>query len=286
MHGQAPNAIITDQDKAMQNAIQITLPNTKHRWCLWHIMKKLPKKFGYHVEKSSIFFSIHGLVYDAENVQEFERGWRSMLDMYDLHDNAWLSGLYENRGRWVPCFLKITFWAGMSMTQRRENMNAFIDGYVHSKTSLKQFVEQYERALRNKVDKEFQADFKSYSQMVPSTYEVREDVVLHEHRKKKSFCVSFRRDTCELICSCHLFEFRGIICRHAIAILIRNDITSMPKRYILRRWRRDVSRAHSRIAVHYDGLVSSPGQLRYDEMCRIFQRWRTWQQMTKYGHAL
>ncbi|XP_022852344.1 protein FAR1-RELATED SEQUENCE 5-like [Olea europaea var. sylvestris] len=117
MHGQAPNAIITDQDWAMQNAIQITLPNTKHRWCLWYIMKKLPEKFAYHVEKSSTFFAIHGLVYDAENVQEFERGWRSMLDVYDLHDNAWLSGLYENRGRWVPCFLKTTFWAGMSTTQ-------------------------------------------------------------------------------------------------------------------------------------------------------------------------
>ncbi|XP_022883803.1 protein FAR-RED IMPAIRED RESPONSE 1-like [Olea europaea var. sylvestris] len=308
----ALNAIITDQDRAMQNVIQITLPNTKHRWCLWHIMKKLPEKFGYHIEKSSIFFAIHGPVYDVENVQEFERGWRSMLDMYDLHDNAWLSGLYENRGRWVPYFLKTTFWAGMSTTQRSESMNAFFDGYVHSKTSLKQFVEQYERVLRNKVEKEFQADFRSYSQMVPctttyemekqfqavytiekfkeiqqefiekvyydvvsenandyywSTYEVREDVVLHEHHKKKSFCVSFRRDTCELIFSCHLFEFRGIICRHAITILIRNDITSMPERYILRRWRRDVTRAHSRIAVHYDGLVNSPGQLRYDEMC-------------------
>ncbi|XP_022893072.1 protein FAR1-RELATED SEQUENCE 5-like [Olea europaea var. sylvestris] len=174
MHGQAPNAIIADQDRAMQNAIQITLLNTKHRWCLWHIMKKLPEKFGYHIEKSSIFYAIHGLVYDAENVQEFERGWRSMLDMYDLHDNAWLSGVYENRGRWVPCFLKTTFWADMSTTQRSESMNAFFDGYVHSKTSLKQFVEQYERALRNKVEKEFRADFRSYSQMVPcaTTYEM------------------------------------------------------------------------------------------------------------------
>ena len=46
-------------------------------------------------------------------------------------------------------------------------MNSFFDGYVNSKTSLKLFVEQYERVLRCKVEKEFQADFKSYSQMVP-----------------------------------------------------------------------------------------------------------------------
>ncbi|XP_022880776.1 protein FAR1-RELATED SEQUENCE 5-like [Olea europaea var. sylvestris] len=131
MHGEAPRGIITDQDRAMQNAIEIVFLKTKHRWCLWHIMKKLPEKFGYH-------------------------SWRSMLDTYDLHDNDWLSRLYENRNRWVPCYLKTTFLAGMSTTQRSESMNTFFDGYVHLKTSLKQFVEQYERALRSKVEKEFQ----------------------------------------------------------------------------------------------------------------------------------
>ncbi|CAA2969224.1 FAR1-RELATED SEQUENCE 5-like [Olea europaea subsp. europaea] len=316
MHGLAPHGIITDQDRAMQNAIQIVFPNTRHRWCLWHILKKLPEKFGYHVDKSSIFSAIHTLVYDSQFVEEFEEGWKLMIDTYDLHENYWLSGLYENRGRWVPCFLKTTFWAGMSTTQRSESVNAFFDGYVHSKTSLKQFVEQYERALRSKVEKEFQADYKSFSQMVPcattyemekqfqkvytiskfrevqgeftgkvycdllsaseghmgTTYEVREDILLGDRRKKKMFVVSFNTEKCEIICSCHLFEFRGIVCRHAIAVLIRNDVTVMPDRYILRRWRRDVNRAHTRVAVNYDGLASTPGQLRYDDMCQAFSK--------------
>ncbi|XP_022875445.1 protein FAR1-RELATED SEQUENCE 5-like [Olea europaea var. sylvestris] len=54
MNDQAPNGILTDQDRAMQNAIQIVFPNTKHRWCLWHILKKLSKKFGSHKAKGSI----------------------------------------------------------------------------------------------------------------------------------------------------------------------------------------------------------------------------------------
>ncbi|XP_022876790.1 protein FAR-RED IMPAIRED RESPONSE 1-like [Olea europaea var. sylvestris] len=109
MHGQAPHGIITDQDKAMQNAIEIVFPNTKRRWCLWHILKKLPEKFGYHVDKHSIFGALHRLVYDSQSSDEFENGWGMMIDMYELHENDWLSGLYENRGRWVPCFLKTTF---------------------------------------------------------------------------------------------------------------------------------------------------------------------------------
>ncbi|KAI7994282.1 Protein FAR-RED IMPAIRED RESPONSE 1 [Camellia lanceoleosa] len=40
-------------------------------------------------------------------------------------------------------------------------MNAFFDGYVNPKTTLKQFVEQYDNALRSKVEKEKKADFKS-----------------------------------------------------------------------------------------------------------------------------
>ncbi|GMP61608.1 hypothetical protein CsSME_00024002 [Camellia sinensis var. sinensis] len=40
-------------------------------------------------------------------------------------------------------------------------MNTFFDGYVNPKTTLKQFVKQYENALRSKVKKEKKADFKS-----------------------------------------------------------------------------------------------------------------------------
>ncbi|XP_073153673.1 protein FAR-RED IMPAIRED RESPONSE 1-like [Henckelia pumila] len=162
-----PQGIITDQDKAMQNAIEIVFPNTKHRWCLWHILKRLPEKFGYHSQKASILWSVHEFVYESQSADEYEQGWFSMLDMYELQYNDWLIELFRERSRLVPCFLITSFWAGMSTTQRIESMNGFFDGYVPSKTTLKQFVEQYEQALRSKVEKEFQARFKSFSQVVP-----------------------------------------------------------------------------------------------------------------------
>lgn len=49
-------------------------PHTRHRWCLSHILKKLPEKFGYHNDKSSIFRAIHVLVYNLQLVEEFEEG--------------------------------------------------------------------------------------------------------------------------------------------------------------------------------------------------------------------
>jgi len=107
------------------------------------------------------------MVYESQGPKEFDQGWILMIEKYALHKNNWLFGLYRERSHWVPCFLKTSFWAEMSITQQSESMNAFFDSYVHSKTSLKQFVEQYERVIKSKVEKEFQANVKSFSQMVP-----------------------------------------------------------------------------------------------------------------------
>ncbi|XP_041017151.1 protein FAR-RED IMPAIRED RESPONSE 1-like [Juglans microcarpa x Juglans regia] len=46
MEGIAPKAIITYQDRAMKNTITTVFPETRHRLCLWHILKKVPEKLG------------------------------------------------------------------------------------------------------------------------------------------------------------------------------------------------------------------------------------------------
>ena len=50
----------------------------------------------------------------------------------------------------------------MSSIQRSKSMNAFFDGYLHSSTTLKVFMEQFENALRNKVEKEILSDFECF----------------------------------------------------------------------------------------------------------------------------
>ena len=117
MLGSYPNAIITDQCRAMQNAISQVFPNTRHRWCLWHIMKKVPDKLKGYKEYKPIRRSIKSVVYDSLSAEEFEQNWANLIKQFDLQNNGWLAGLYEERHRWVPAFVKDTFWAGMSTTQ-------------------------------------------------------------------------------------------------------------------------------------------------------------------------
>ncbi|KAK1588204.1 hypothetical protein Q3G72_020919 [Acer saccharum] len=167
MLGCPPKSIITDQDKAMKNAIEVVFPSTWHRWCLWHIMKKLPEKLRGYKEYEQIKFTLKNIVYNSITPEEFEERWTMFLKNFHVSNNEWLNGLYVERQRWVPAFVKNSFWAGMLTTQRSESMHALFDGYVNSKTSLKQFVEQYENALRDKVEKEKHADFNSLNTQIP-----------------------------------------------------------------------------------------------------------------------
>ncbi|KAJ3674111.1 hypothetical protein LUZ60_006103 [Juncus effusus] len=125
MWGCAPPAIITDQCMAMKNAIEHVFPNSRHRWCIWHIMKKRSIKLGSYNAYESISYSLGNLVYDSLTIEEFEVGWEAFIKEYKLEENEWLQGLYLERKRWVPVFVKDLFWAGMSSTQRSESINQY-----------------------------------------------------------------------------------------------------------------------------------------------------------------
>jgi hypothetical protein len=306
--------IFTDQDRAMKSAINKVFPNTRHRFCLWHILKKLPEKFGSHSQYTAIKNAIRSCVYDSQTCEEFDASWQTLLDCYNLEDNAWLRGLYSERTFWVPAYLKGVFWAGMTTTQRSESMNAFFDGYVHSSTSLKEFVDQYDNALRSKVEKENLADFSSFNVMIScvsefpfemqfqklythdkykevqkeirdvlycsnsflkseggiSTYQVIERVRINgAYTKKLCFTVYYNEPSCELNCSCCWFESIGILCRHAISVLTTlDDVTLLPEKYFLNRWRKDLKRPYKLIKSSYDPLSSNPSADRFADLSK------------------
>ncbi|XP_042939561.1 protein FAR1-RELATED SEQUENCE 5-like [Carya illinoinensis] len=309
MEGIAPKAIITDQDRAMKNVIAIVFPKTRHRFCLWHILKKVLEKLGlYAVYKSGLKTGLIKCVYDTQSIEDFEKCWAEFINTFELHENAWLNSLYAERDHWVPVFLKETFWAGMSTTQRNKSMNAFFDGYVHSKTNLKEFVDQFDSAFKKKIEIKNQAEFQSFSVTIPcvsrspiekkfqelytnakfkevqqqvigvldletslltsdgvlKSYLIEDEVRIQEFTKMVTYLVEFNVDDCNAKCSCRLFQMRGILCSHILAIFKSNGIKSLPDQYILDRWRKDIKSRYTIIRSSYDEGDQRPNDYAVD----------------------
>ncbi|XP_017428831.2 protein FAR-RED IMPAIRED RESPONSE 1-like [Vigna angularis] len=109
MGNKAPHGIITDQCRAMTNAIEEVFIYTKHMWCLWHIMKKLPEKFQGYKNYVAIKSDLKELVYECGCSTDFENGWEQLLTKHGLEDNEWLCNLHEERQKWVACESEAAF---------------------------------------------------------------------------------------------------------------------------------------------------------------------------------
>ncbi|XP_073223562.1 protein FAR1-RELATED SEQUENCE 6-like [Cicer arietinum] len=91
LSGKAHLGIVTDQCKAIKNAIELVFPTTRHRWCLWHIMKKIPEKLDQYSEYKKIKFELKEAVYDTITKDAFEEKWCSFIEKFELQQNDWLN---------------------------------------------------------------------------------------------------------------------------------------------------------------------------------------------------
>ena len=216
MSGNPPKGIVTDQCISIQNAIRVVFPATRHRWCLWRIMKKILEKLNSMADYKILQNSIKSVIYDTVTEAEFEDQWNHFIKEFNLQDNQWLSGLYIERHRWVPVFLKKDFWAGMSTTQRSESMHAFFDGYINSTTSLQQFIERYDNVLHDKAEEEFEADFRSFNTAIrceSNSLIEKQFQSSYTHAKFYEVQAEFRA---KINCSVSLKSVKGSICTYDV----------------------------------------------------------------------
>jgi hypothetical protein len=105
-----------------------------------------------------------------------------------------------------------------------------------------------------------------------STYEVIDRVrVNDDFAKEVKCCVYFNDDECNVKCTCRLFEFRGIMCRHALIVLtLIKSVEELPSKYILDRWRKDLKRKYIFVKSSYDDLSGNPKAQKYDDLCNDF----------------
>ncbi|XP_021971456.1 protein FAR1-RELATED SEQUENCE 5-like [Helianthus annuus] len=161
MFNKYPHAIITDQDKAIGNAIKSVFPNTRHRYCSWHIKKHEIEHLRPLTNRCSEFQMLYNQWVKSDTVEEFETRWKLLCEKYNFESGSWITEMYSQRKYWAKAFLKDCFFAGMTTSGRSESIHSFFDGYVNSKTMLNEFVIQYDKAVEARRAAEEDEDFKT-----------------------------------------------------------------------------------------------------------------------------
>ncbi|KAL3515757.1 hypothetical protein ACH5RR_022659 [Cinchona calisaya] len=273
MNGKAPQTILTDQNMCLKEAIALEMPSTKHALCIWLIVAKFPSWFNAVLGERYNDWKVEFYrLYNLESIEEFELGWRDMMNSFGLHTNRHIASLFALRSLWALPYLRSHFFAGMTNTVHSKSINAFIQRFLSAQTRLAHFVEQVavtvdfkdqtgeqqtmQQNLQNLCLKTG-APMESHAATVLTPFafsKLQEQLVLAAHY------ASFQMDDGFLVrhhtkleggrkvywvpregiisCSCHQFEFSGILCRHALRVLSTGNCFQIPDRYLPLRWRR------------------------------------------------
>ncbi|KAF5448571.1 hypothetical protein F2P56_029091 [Juglans regia] len=105
---------------------------------------------------------------------------------------------------------------------------------------------------------------------VIAIYFVDDQVKAEDFIKEVTYTLYFNEAECEAKCVCGLFEMRGVICRHILAIFSAKKVRELQEKYILDRWRKDIKRAYTIIPTSYDAVDQRPETVRYKRILRTF----------------
>ncbi|XP_019157767.1 PREDICTED: protein FAR1-RELATED SEQUENCE 1-like [Ipomoea nil] len=194
----------------MKIAIADVFRGSRHRYCMWHIMTKVSEKVGAEMSKNNEFRrALNSVVWNEKATRtEFEIGWKFVIGKYNLHENRWLTSMYEERASWVPAFCDDVFMGGLlRTTSRSEAENRIFQG-----------------CFKCRVRSYTEADgLKTY--MVEDENEQRYTVIV--------------QDGSNIACTCRMYARVGLLCSHVFVVLKDERIDDIPPQHITPRWTRD-----------------------------------------------
>ncbi|XP_020963643.1 protein FAR1-RELATED SEQUENCE 6-like [Arachis ipaensis] len=121
----------------MTGAIRKVLPDTVHRWCIWHILKKSQFKFGGYARYRELNNKMNHIMYNSPSADSFEVDWTEFIKEFDLGQNRWLTDLYANRRKWVSIFFKSEFCAEVDRVPSCYVLPRWSKNIMHKHTYIK-----------------------------------------------------------------------------------------------------------------------------------------------------
>jgi hypothetical protein len=310
MSGRHPVSITSDPDRLIQVAVAQVLPETRHRFCKLAIFRETQEKLSHLYQSHPTFETeFRKCIDETDTIEEFESCWQLLLERYYAMGNEWLQTMYNARQQWVPVFMRNSFFGEVSRTEGSEGVNSFFDGFVNALTTLQMLIKQYEKAIASWHDLELKADYETTNTTpvlkTPSPME-KQAANLYTRRifmkfqeelvetlanpatkiddsgtvttyrvakfgeDHKAHTVTFNSFEMKVSCSCQMFEYSGIICRHILAVFRAKNLLTLPSQYILKRWTRN-AKSGTVLDEHASELTNSSREsltVRYNNLRR------------------
>lgn len=167
MNGKVPIGILTDNCPSMAAAIRTVFPNTIHRVCKWHVLKKAKEFMGNIYSKRHTFKkAFHKVLTQTLTEEEFVAAWHKLIRDYNLEKSVYLRHIWDIRRKWAFVYFSHRFFAGMTTTQRSESANHVFKMFVSPSSSMNGFVKRYDRFFNEKLQKEDSEEFQTSNDKV------------------------------------------------------------------------------------------------------------------------
>ncbi|XP_021986627.1 protein FAR1-RELATED SEQUENCE 5-like [Helianthus annuus] len=150
--GAVPRVVVTDQDLAMKKAIRDVFTTSRHRLCMWHIMKKLAEKVGVTIRRDKTFKRRLCDIVWTDSIEPiyFESKWMEIIRDFNLTGNKWLTDMYAIRNDWIPAYYHHEHMSGlMRTTSHSESENHFFGQVANSSLTLVEFLSHFDTAIES-----------------------------------------------------------------------------------------------------------------------------------------
>ncbi|KAL2894586.1 Protein FAR-RED IMPAIRED RESPONSE 1 [Bienertia sinuspersici] len=271
MKGKAPGGILTDQDAAMRKALSVVMPQSRHRWCIWHIIKKFSEKLGMYSNYKDFKSELLHAIYDSFTQK-------------------------ENVG---TCVHEALILGGDENNTKVRSIHSFFDGHVNKTTRLCEFPQQYSYAMEVRANEEKEADANCWKYtrtlLIAFPFEAQfRDVYTNAKFKEVQVQCSRvlyvtpleKRVVGDNVVE-HLLEYivytrtkkkiKGGDCNDEKKDLLclvyyMYNVEHVPSKFILQRWRKDIQRKHMVVKVAYHDLSKTAQVQRFDKLMVEFER--------------
>ncbi|KAG6418964.1 hypothetical protein SASPL_121171 [Salvia splendens] len=267
MKGRYPQTIITDIDPGLREAIRNEMPNTKHVISFHNILPRMSCWFSPPLGPrfSRFKYEFEELCH-VETTDEFEFRWNQMVSNFELNSDKHIVLLFSLRMCWSLPYIRGCFLARMDSPSYWKSLDVILKEVIKTQTCLRGLSEQTGLLSSNyRLKSHDQTQYmhlktclpieeNARSVLTPFAFDrLQQEMVLTlqyaasemangsflvQHFKKvdgERLVIWIPEDE-QIHCSCKEFESTGILCRHALRVLLFKNHFQLPSKYLLNRW--------------------------------------------------